>query len=276
MLFLDNQKSTLQQINSRTEYYKIMIQSTLRALGVDIAKLTFVTGSSYQLTPEYTLDVYKANSFITVHSAQNAGTEVVKQSDNPTMNSLLYPTLQALDEKYLDVDIQLGGVDQRKIFIHARENMPKLGYRKIVHLMNFMVPALSKVEGSANSKMSSSDNVSKIDMLDEPNVVKKKIGQAYCLEGNIDDNTPLIWVKRVLFPLLSLQNKDFLIERPDKFGGNIIFKSYEQVETDFANKKLHPADLKKGITDNLNSILDPVRKEFAKPEMQELLKKAYS
>ena len=39
------------------------------------------------------------------------------QVKNPCMSNLMYPILQALDEEYLGVDIQFGGIDQRKIFM---------------------------------------------------------------------------------------------------------------------------------------------------------------
>lgn len=45
--------------------------------------------------------------------------------------------------QYLDVDAQFGGVDQRKIFMMAREQLPLLGYKKRCHLMNPMVPGLT-------------------------------------------------------------------------------------------------------------------------------------
>lgn len=55
----------------------------------------------------------------------------------------MYPLLQALDEQYLGVDAQFGGVDQRKIFMFAEEQLPGIGYRKRIHLMNPMVPSLA-------------------------------------------------------------------------------------------------------------------------------------
>ena len=36
-------------------------------------------------------------------------------------SGLLYPIYQWLDEEYLGVDAQFGGVDQRKIFISAEK-----------------------------------------------------------------------------------------------------------------------------------------------------------
>lgn len=64
---------------------------------------------------------------------------------------MLYPLLQALDEQFLKVDGQIGGVDQRKIFILAEEQLPKLKFNKRFHLMNPMVP------GFTGSKMSRFD-----------------------------------------------------------------------------------------------------------------------
>ena len=70
---------------------------------------------------DYTLDVYRLSSLVTEHDAKKAGAEVVKQVDHPLLSGLLYPGLQALDEEYLKVDCQFGGVDQRKIFTFAEK-----------------------------------------------------------------------------------------------------------------------------------------------------------
>lgn len=75
---------------------------------------------------------------VTQHDAKKAGAEVVKQVEYPLLSGLLYPGLQALDEEYLKVDAQFGGVDQRKIFTFAEKYLPQLGYEKRIHLMNPM------------------------------------------------------------------------------------------------------------------------------------------
>lgn len=87
---------------------------------------------------EYTLDVYRLSSLVTEHDAKKAGAEVVKQVANALLSGLLYPGLQALDEEYLKVDAQFGGVDQRKIFTFSEKYLPMLGYAKRVHFMNPM------------------------------------------------------------------------------------------------------------------------------------------
>jgi len=75
----------------------------LESIGVPLDKLRFVRGTDYQLSREYTLDMYRLSSLVTEHDAKKAGAEVVKQVASPLLSGLLYPGLQALDEEYLKV-----------------------------------------------------------------------------------------------------------------------------------------------------------------------------
>lgn len=294
--YLDNMKSNLKELESRTLYYETMIREMLLLLGVDITRINFVRGTEFQLKPEYTFDVYRLNSLITIKGAKHAGAQVVKESDNPMMTGLLYPTLQALDEVHLQVDAQFGGIDQRKIFTLARDYLPKLDknpyntdlkYNKRIHLMNEMVPGLrtnqletknnedNKDNEDINIKMSASNEKTKIDLLDTPKNIKKKINGAYCLEGDIEDNSLLVILEKVIFRILNNLQQPFIIERKEEFGGNIIFDNIEQVKESFNNKTLHPGDFKNGISSFLISFLEPIRTKFSSKEMITLLNKSY-
>ena len=114
--FLDNMKAPLELVGHRTKYYKFVLLAVFESLGIPTSKLTFVEGSSYQLTKEYNLDNYRLCATVTEHDAKKAGAEVVKQVESPLLSGLLYPGLQALDEQYLDVDFQFGGVDQVRTY----------------------------------------------------------------------------------------------------------------------------------------------------------------
>ena len=61
----------------------------LESIGVPLDKLTFVKGTDYQLSREYTLDVYKLTSLVTEHDAKKAGAEVVKQVDHPLISGYI-------------------------------------------------------------------------------------------------------------------------------------------------------------------------------------------
>lgn len=255
-------------LEQRTKYYEAVIKAMLTSLGVPLDKLKFVQGTSYQLSREYSLDVYRLSSTVTQHDARKAGAEVVKQIEYPLLSGLLYPGLQALDEEYLKVDAQFGGVDQRKIFTFAEKYMPQLGYAKRIHLMNPMVPGL------AGGKMSSSEEDSKIDLLDTPANLKKKIKRAFCEPGNITDNGLLSFVKHVLFSIFK-EGEGFEVVRKPENGGCVTFLKFEDLEKVFAEEQLHPLDLKESVEKYINRLLDPIRKSFDNEEHRKLTELAY-
>ncbi|KRX56194.1 Tyrosine--tRNA ligase, cytoplasmic [Trichinella sp. T9] len=265
--YLDNMKAPWELLKLRTQYYETVIKLLLQTVGVPLEKLKFVCGTEFQLSREYTLDVYRISSLVTQHDAKKAGAEVVKQVEYPLLSGLLYPCLQALDEEYLKVDAQFGGVDQRKIFTFSEKYLPSLGYAKRIHLMNPMVPGLTC------DKMSASIEDSKIDLLDDPETVKKKLKKAFCEPGNLEKNAVLDFCKHVIFPLL--HGEEFSVERDAQAGGNIAFSNFSALSASFADKALHPADLKTAVAVFINKMLTPIREKMCEPEMAKLVEAAY-
>ncbi len=267
--FLDNMKSSWEVVNYRSEYYKIITTEILKVLGAPLDKLEFVEGSSYQLDAKYTMDMYKIATMTTTNSVQGAGAEVVKQVENPVLGGLLYPILQALDEEYLGVDAQLGGVDQRKIFMFARESLPRLNYKKRIHFMNPLIPGLGK-----SGKMSSSEPNSKIDFEDTDEIIKDKINKSYSEDGVIENNGLLALLKYIIFRKFEVDNETLKIERPEKWGGDVEYSNYEHLEKDFINKKLSSVDLKPAVASTIIQMTQPIRDRIGKE--QKLVEKAYN
>jgi tyrosyl-tRNA synthetase len=321
--YLDSMKSSLDLIKLRSDYYEKMIQTILITMGVDISRLSFIRGTSFQLSENYTMDVYKLHSSISIRDAQHAGAEVVKQSDNPIVNGLLYPGLQSLDIEYLKMDVFSGGVDQRKINVFGRTVLPKLKYKKRAYFMTGMISGLRfakkevvdvdktvldreqvkklvKMEVSDDcvvkmmqqtiddykrskegnrvqqDKMSSSNNDSKIDLLDTRNQIRNKINKCYCDIGDVSDNCLLEILDKLIFPMFEHKEVDFVINRPDKYGGALVYKDYDSVKSDFAEQTLHPSDLKLGVIDAFESLIKPIRDVFNESaELVKLVKTAY-
>ncbi|GAA6001944.1 hypothetical protein JCM10207_002391 [Rhodosporidiobolus poonsookiae] len=274
--FLDNLKAPIELVEARVEYYRRLITAVFRSLNLPINQLTFVVGSSYQYDANYNLDKYKLASITSEHDARKAGAEVVKQVSSPLLSGLLYPLLQALDEQYLGVDFQFGGVDQRKIFTYAEQYLPKIGYTKRSHLMNLMVPGLS------GGKMSSSDPNSKIDFLDPPASVKSKIQKAHCAPGEVEGNGVLAFLRHVVVPIGELfrgqgradarpwvhadapADTVFTVEGNAKFGGSTRhFRTIDELDDAYAKGEVHPGDLKTATTNAINALLAPIQAEFA-------------
>jgi tyrosyl-tRNA synthetase len=266
--YLDNMKSTWELLEKRTKFYEFLIKELLKQTGVSLDKLKFVVGTEFQLKEKYTLDMYKMSALVNSKDTQKAGAEVVKQTETPKMSGLLYPILQSLDEVYLGVDVQFGGVDQRKIFMFARENLPRIGYEKRAHLMNPMIPGLTE-----SGKMSSSEPASKIDFDDSDDTIRKKLRKAYCIDGVVEGNGLLAICKHIIFRWLDSQKKEFVIERPEKWGGTVKYKTYEELEAAFAGKQLASADLKNALAEEMIKFISPIRDKLA--AHQQLIKEAY-
>lgn len=264
---LDDLKTPFDLLEYRTEYYKQVIIGLLEGLGVDISKLEFVTGKEFELTEKYSLELLKLSSMTTFNRAKRAGAEVVRQKDDAKLGSFIYPLMQSLDVPHLGCDIAFGGIDQRGIYMLSREILPDLGYDKPICVFNPLLPGLT------GGKMSASDKSSKIDVLDTPKKIKKKINKSYCPEGEVEGNGVLAMAKNVIFPYLLRKEEVFRIDRPEKFGGPIEFETYQEVEDKYSKKSLHPADLKMGIAKYLNQILETVRHRFE--DKPELLQNAY-
>ncbi|MFX0140891.1 MAG: tyrosine--tRNA ligase, partial [Candidatus Hodarchaeota archaeon] len=163
-------------------------------------------------------------------------------------------------------DICQLGMDQRKVNMLAREIAKKLNKPKPVAIHHHMLMGLNKpsitdvtgVDRTIEIKMSKSDPDSSIFMLDSPNDIKRKINKAYCPPKQIKENPILEYCKYIIFELIDL----FEIERPEKYGGDIKYNSYEELEKDYVEGKLNPPDLKPAVVKYLNQFLAPVIKHF--------------
>jgi tyrosyl-tRNA synthetase len=255
-------------LEKRYKYYQIIIPSMFEAIGANIKNFEIVKGSDFEKNKDYFYDVLRMSTYASVHDAKKAGSEVVKQSDNPKLAGLIYPIMQALDEEYLGVDIQYGGADQRKIFMFAREYLPKIGYKSRIEVMTPLIPGL------IGEKMSASKEESKIDLLvDSDEVVRGKLQKAFCQAGIVEGNGVLAFLKHVVMIIKNDKNQAFVVKRDEKFGGDKSYPSYEDIEKDFVNKKLHPEDLKKAVAEEIISLLKPVKKDF--DQKRKIAKEAY-
>ncbi|KJX94994.1 tyrosyl-trna synthetase like protein [Zymoseptoria brevis] len=274
--FLDNLKAPIELVEERAKYYRHCITAALKAVNVDTSRLVFVLGSTYQTTGDsgakYFMDLLRLSTSVSGHDATKAGSEVVKQVEAPPLSSQIYPLMQALDEEYLGVDAQFGGVDQRKIFTLAVEALPRIGMKKRAHLMNPLIPGLQE-----GGKMSSSDPNSKIDLIDPPEVVTKKLKSAFCPPKQVTGNGVLSFVEFVLLPASALKNNGtpkFVVQRRD--AEPLEYADIKKMQEDYEADILQPQALKPAVTKALLEILEPIRKTFDESkEWQEVEQKAY-
>ena len=239
-----NEKGTMEEVREIADFNK----ECFIALGLEEGKTKFVYGSDYQLEPDYMLSVLKLARSTTLNRAKRSMDEVSRSAEKPMVSQMVYPLMQAVDIALLGVDVAVGGIDQRKIHMLAREGLPGLGYKAPICIHT---PILLGLDGK---KMSSSSN-NFISMDDTEKAVKKKVNKAFCPEGDIVDNPVLALFKYHIMPRF----EEITIHRPEKYGGDLHYPGYEELKAAFASKELHPMDLKAGAADYMNRILEPVR-----------------
>ena len=251
------------------------MEDCFAAMGVDTEKVTFVYASEYVSDPEYWELVLKTSKAVSVARVKRAmdimgrGAEEAEKD----LSKLFYPAMQVADIFYLDLDVAYGGTDQRHAHMLARDVAKKINMKSPVALHTPLLTGL-QAGGRMNpteAKMSKSKPDSMISIHDTDDEVNRKLKKAYCPEKEVEGNPVLEMCKYVVFPEL---DDVFLIKRPEKWGGNLEFKSYQELEDAF-KKDLHPLDVKKATARYLNQILEPIRAYFKDhPENYDKMKKS--
>ncbi len=254
------------------------VEHSLRALGVDIDKVKVVDAEDLASDKNYWMLVIKVAKNASLARIKRALTIMGRREDEAELDfsKLIYPPMQVADIFYLKVNIALGGMDQRKAHMLARDVAEKLKIEKPIAIHTPLLTGLQGIqrmefgrEGFLSAKMSKSKPYSAIFIHDDPDAIRMKIRKAYCPPRIVDYNPVVEIAKYILFT-----NEKFVlhVERPEKYGEPLDIYSYNELEKLYKEGKLHPLDLKNAVADALIKYLEPVRKYFeTNREAHELL-----
>lgn len=197
------------------------------------------------------------------------------EKDQLDLAQYLYPSMQAVDIKELDLDIVHAGTDQRKIHMLVREVFPKLKWKVPVAVHHHLIPGLgnnsiqsnstasNRIDTNSNpkifSKMSKSEPMKSIFIHDSEEVIMNKMKVAWAPMGVIENNPILEYVKYLIFH----EFDSFNVERPSKYGGDVSFSDYVELEREYKNGNIHPLDLKLAVGKKINEIINPIRVYFS-------------
>lgn len=239
-----------------------------KSCGMNLDNVEFVWASDLVNDQDYWKTVLELSMNATVTRVLRCGQIMGREesTQNPSAQ-ILYPLMQAADIIHLKANIAQLGLDQRKVNMLARDIFPKLGLQKPVAIHHHMLLGLQFSQSDAKGvdrkiamKMSKSKPDTAIFMTNSQKDVERKFRKAHCVDGFVEDNPVLEYAKYIVFEL-----KDSLkIERPEKYGGNLVFNSYQELEDAFAKGDLKSIDLKSGIAAAINELLEPTRKHFEK------------
>ena len=272
-------------------YFKEGFKACAKCVGAKPEKIEFILGSElYSQNDRYWATVIDVSRHLTLSRVKRALPIMGrKESDSLDFAKFVYPPMQVADIFFLGVTLAHAGLDQRKAHVIAREVALKM---KVSPLLDekgekikpiavhhplllglgkppqWPVPEEKLKEFLSALKMSKSLPKTCIFIHDEPVEIKEKLNKAFCPAREIRFNPILNWVKHLVF---RDEKSELLVERPAKFGGNITYYSYADLEKDFASGKLHPLDLKNAVAEKLIEMLKPAREHFKKPALQKML-----
>ena len=240
-----------------------------KASGMDMDNVEFLWASDVMNDTEYWLKVINIGRINTVTRITRCA-QIMGRGDKDALSAaqIFYPCMQCADIFHLKADITQLGMDQRKVNVLAREVAPKLGYKKPVVVSHHMLMGLGEppkseltgADAAIEKKMSKSNPDSAIFMTDSTEEINRKLKKAYCPEKITEDNPVLEYCKYIVFEKYPM----LLIERPEKYGGNIEVHGYDELVVKFASGDVHPMDLKQAVAKKIDELLNPVREHFEK------------
>jgi tyrosyl-tRNA synthetase len=238
-----------------------------KACGMDLDKVDFVWANDLVADRDYWKRVVQIGRSATVKRIIRCGQIMGrKEDDSMSAAQIVYPLMQCADIFHLKADICQLGMDQRKVNMLAREIGPELKLWKPVVVSHHMLMGLTEppktedaLERAMAMKMSKSRPDTAIFMTDSAEDIDRKIKKAYCPIKQVEENPMMEYCKYLIFG----KHAEMKIERDPKFGGDLIFGSYEELAKAYAAEELHPADLKKAVAIYINEMIEPVRKHFA-------------
>jgi tyrosyl-tRNA synthetase len=256
------------KINDVVKYYEEAF--TFFCPGVRIVK----SQDLYHNNDDYWKNLIKFSKHMTLSRAVRCLTIMGRtEKEQLDLTQYLYPSMQAVDIKTLDLDIVHAGTDQRKIHMLVREIFPKMKWKVPVAIHHHLIPGLGSINDKnlnneninqvtnqkIYNKMSKSDPKKSIFIHDDEDVIFNKLKTAWSQEGVVENNPILDYVKYLIFH----EFDSFTIERPSKYGGDVTFSNYQELESEYKNSNIHPLDLKLAVGGKINEIVAPIRSHFS-------------
>lgn len=280
------------------EYFEEAIKAAYLCVGGNPDDLRFILGSELY-DNFYWANVVRVAKATTL-SRMTRSTDIMGRmaGDSSDTATLFYPAMQAADIFQMGINIAHAGTDQRNVHIVARDAAKDLSAPKPVAIHHHLIMGLKPlgdnddlVLQSARDKLSQANTGSVVNVgnlsyeerssliaalkmskskpdtaifiTDTPNDIKQKVNNAYAPEGVVELNPILDWTKYLVF---YQDGSSLTIIRDEKFGGDVTYSSYEKLQKDYAEKKLHPQDLKVAVAEWLIKKLEPARIYFEDPK----------
>ncbi len=254
----------------------VYMEETFRALldypeeGDGPGQLRFYWASQLMDSGDYWARVLRCSKGATLPMVRKTFTIMGRDeaSSDHDLSKFYYPAMQAADIFELDIDIAIGGMDQRKAHMFMRDMASKWNWKKATCLHT---PILSSLKASGvrmdsfDHKMSKSDPNGALLLHDTLEQVQKKMKKAY-LDPE-DKHSPVYELaEHVVLPEFG----HIQVTPNPKFGEPSTWNDLESFKSAVMDGTLHPFDAKMGVAAGVAAGLSSIAQHFkANPEAYE-------
>ncbi len=254
----------------------VYMEETFRALlgypeeGDGPGQLRFYWASQLMDSGDYWARVLRCSKGATLPMVRKTFTIMGRDeaSSDHDLSKFYYPAMQAADIFELNIDVAIGGMDQRKAHMFMRDMASKWNWNKATCLHT---PILSSLKASGvrmdsfDHKMSKSDPNGALLLHDTLEQVQKKMKKAY-LDPE-DEHSPVYELaEHVVLPEFG----HIQVTPNPKFGEPSTWDDLDVFKAAVMDGTLHPFDAKMGVAAGVAAGLSSIAEHFAaNPEAYE-------
>ena len=254
----------------------VYMEETFRALlgypeeGDGPGQLRFYWASQLMDSGDYWARVLRCSKGATLPMVRKTFTIMGRDeaSSDHDLSKFYYPAMQAADIFELNIDVAIGGMDQRKAHMFMRDMASKWNWNKATCLHT---PILSSLKASGvrmdsfDHKMSKSDPNGALLLHDTLEQVQKKMKKAY-LDPE-DEHSPVYELaEHVVLPEFG----HIQVTPNPKFGEPSTWDDLDAFKAAVKDGTLHPFDAKMGVAAGVAAGLSSIAEHFAaNPEAYE-------
>ena len=245
------------------------MEDTFRALlgqppeGEGPGELRFVYASAIMDDGEYWARVLRCSKNMSLARVRRTFSIMGRDEDSSDgdLSRFFYPALQAADMFELNVDVAIGGMDQRKAHMYMRDVADRWGWSKATCLHTPIISNLkSKGERmeSFGHKMSKSNPNGAILLHDDEKALAKKLRKAY-LDPEDSESPVYELIEHIVLPE---QGSLEVVPNPE-YGEPSSWTELSAIRAAVSEGTLHPFDVKMAVASGISSGLSCVTEFFA-------------
>jgi len=260
----DKFNGEMEDIQTTAKY----MEETFRALlgyppeGEGPGQLRFVWASSIMDSGDYWARVLRCSKNMSLSRVRRTFSIMGRDEDSSDgdLSRFFYPALQAADIFEMNIDIAIGGMDQRKAHMYMRDVADRWGWYKATCLHTPIISGLKSSGARMESfdhKMSKSDPNGAILLHDDEKKLSKKMRKAY-LDPENSESPVYELIQHIILPELG----QLVITPNPEYGNPSTWDDLDSLKNAVSSGEVHPFDVKMAVANGIAHGLEMVSKHF--------------